>query len=1691
MYVNQIDNIIDSLLDQLATQMADKNGVLMSIIEGSKLNFVEYRDKINEFIANFMDEIDIAPIQELINNKQNLIRIIEIIKRYVAYYYFLSIAYYYTGTIKDFRNNLIQYSKLQESSTFFIKNFFDTENNYQIIKFFKIIKDCQKILLMTNLQKKSINASDVKDAINFLNGLGKDYIDNYLLEIVNINGEETVQINPHNLIKTIVFGQIYQNQERSIVFEILSDIEENDTEFIYIDVVINRDELSDYENIRQIFLGEENGEILAKDLYELSTELDSIVTVPSVDTNNSYLIQHDMVVPIVDDFLRYHRDSERLELDNNKGAFVPLVNNQSKNVQLALLYQQRKKKENTKAQLIVSKIDAISDLYSNNVKSNPDMDKDIKKHFQNPFAYRKAVLHNYLDEIRVVYKIINQGKRAIEGNEYFLELKEIINNAYFNFRDFKNYGTNILISPDKTINMLRYSNIENLSTMTNLEVDTRTGSGDVTINMVGLAIKPLNGDPVQCVKKRDLVDIRQIKFNYMKNGQKRTIQSENGYAIYLKMIKYSYIKTIEINLDQSQKFYQKMDEIRELNPDLVDKLVYWIYDIEKDEYDVGAYENAKLYIFQERIRVMNSNIYESIIKMFNQRIIELISSNAKFDTEKIESMVEVYSVINRLNYSTEEKRELIIKNYLQTKPIASTQIEEVLDENRTKMPKFITKPEKKPYRINISTINPLHLVKHTKIEAYSKEAQEILEKEKKCQHESEWNKMIRMKSENVNRYNVEVTQFIEKFVVKTPESDFVCKTCGQVLPMKEYVQDGSFDNNTQRFITAYVPVDIPLDEITEYRKYGLIIRYLDALVNRFSLITGTNMLTGTTTANRQRRKAMVKNIIDLMIKHNSINMSKNISMEDRLEYYSKKFNIDKDLDSVYFFEVDNSIIDFSDTVSSNVEISKLKFNNMILYFVLVFISELNGAQISMMTFDKKIGNIFVFLNYGPKLFGDLLIKKNVNDTDTVPITNYPVLCYLIFIISYYLLQYKLWNYSANNTKTFNPVFQKMIINSLVDLFNSIMIDAGKFSDDYIYLLTSSKLYTQLNNVFNNNEIINLLKNSHAKYATKTNSQLPINPLSNIILSYSIEHPIQIGPEPRSLPTYKIGDGKQYPNYASTIFHNMETPTNLTNCPEGSFHKWKLVGKEVVCTICGEKGLENRGDVNRLDDAYYFNLNKLANRRCIQGTLHDYVGKNGEFVCLICGAVRGQSYSRAELDQLSANLETIENEKIQSLLKMIATDKEISANMEEKQAIMIEELMKTYQTSTGEKIYGQMTSLVGNLMEKLESIFGPNNSFNIDTYPVYLDNNIYIIDHSYNGSTLPEPILINQDENLVHFKENHSYFKIDVYYYSDNRSQVDVFYDAVTLKILGYKEKHRDYVRLNTPNTYLKISKSIRERILTMGFGSKYINLEFDSKNPTKNSNNYHNILDNLIKEHVSKTRTIVDKFVSIFNKVIFYQPVESEEESIPLQTTQIIDQLVAKYYPLVKNLNLDQNKTFNEWNVYRNAFNFQPIKWSETNITPTDNKYLNVDIINYYDVSGNIIMFYFIAELISVLDEIKNTTDKMNVSQMYIEIISYLYQLYNTDRYRNALEYKRFGYLLDGSPMMIDIMKKGQGLEVSKAVEDNLADDRPDLLDVEKTEDEQEELEDLREEAEALDIDEDYYAEEDEDYGEQGDMNID
>lgn len=1720
MYVNQIDDIIDKILDQLYLEGLTKDVAFQSIIKGNKINYVEYRDKINKFIQKFMETIDISPIQKLINNKENLLRILDIIKRYVAYYYFLSIAYYYSGTIKDFRNNLIQYSKLQENSTFTIKNFFDTENNYQVINFYRIIKDVSNIITMTELRKKTLNLLEVKDAINFLNNLGKDFVDNYLLMIVRNKEEERVEINVHNLIKTIVFREIYRNQEQAMVFEILNDIEETKHEYTFIDIIVTNDDVIDFDSFRQMFMGEANTDILARDLYELVNESAKIPQSIDIETKNNNLIELNIITPIVDDFLRYHRDTERLDAEGDKTFTVPLVStNNAKNVQQLLLYQQRKKKENTKAQLIVNKIDAISDYYSDNVKNNPEVLKDIKKYLQNPFSYRKAVLHNHLEELRVLNKIYNQGRRAIEGNEYYLALWQIVQNAYFNFKDFQQYGTTVTINPEQPINMLRYSNIENQNHLSHLEVDMHTGTSENMVNLVGLAIGPFEDGPIQCVHKIDMIDIRSINISYYKNGEVVTKGTDNGYKAFRKIIKHFFINTITISPESTFYLYNDYSEIRELNPDIFNKIIYWVYDPSKDEFEMDIYENLKTDSTMEIIKFMNSLLYDDIVKYLKRKLTRLINDNLNMSSFQIKSLVEWFSNINRLFMKQDEKREIFINEYLRKIKLMPSQITSVADMEPLAKPEFRSIEKLSVFRIKVDMVDPLHPREYVKLEAYTKEARDISlisQVESKCKHENEWNELIKMKREDLNVYNTHVTQFMEKFAIETQQLDFICRICGQVLPLKQYVQDGNFDNNTQKFVTAYVPLDIPLEDIKEYSKYTLTIRYLDKFINRMSLITGTNMLVGPNTAIKQRRKALVKNIIDLIVKHNTVNLRKNQNSEERMEFFSKKFNIDKDLDIIYFFELDDNIINF-DPNSTDLNLNRLKYNNILLYFMLIFITELNGTQISLMFFDK-IGNIFVFLKYGYKLFGNLLIKKNITDMETVPITDYPVLCYLIYLIGYFMLKYRLWYHPAANTKQFNPLYLKFIINSFVDLFNSISMDAGKMPNDYVYLLTSSKIYGQLYTTLQDNYVFNVLKRNHVRYSDKqTIDKIPVVPEDDLVKTYSIQNPIQIVLPTRKLPSYKLSNGISYDAEDYILYDYYTTITNVTNCPYGSSHYWSSKDKNIKCLFCDEKGEDVNGEIDRTIEAYYYNLNKLANRRCLEGTFHDF----DRGICSICGrkyneiftyndtyrladAIQNkgnvsfylekfrksiqQMYSREDLDKLSENLDRIDTENIKQILEILSSQKEDEEQLENLWKTSINELVTGYRKETGDKLYGQITTLVDKLIDILEMEIGVDTDLDINKYPVYLRENVYIIDHSFDGTPLDQVIILTEKDDRIHFRENHQFFKTDVYFYTDNKNQSDVFYHAVTLKLLGYKEKHKDYVLVNRSNAYLLINPSIKNRLLTIGYETKYIDIgdmfDKNSKIIPDANQNFFQILDSLIRDHVFKTKTIIDKISSVIYKIKNFIPfTELGTELIPLQTTQNIDKLVSKYAQILKDIRLsDDGRAFDDWNDLRNLFVYEPINWMDTNVRPNENMYINSDLINYYDVSSNLMIYYLTNELISIIESNPEKITKTNIVQMYIEIINYVYSLYNIDPYKNSHELKRFDYILNGSNFMIDVLRRGQGLQQSKELEENLAVD--DITAVEDVT--EEEKEDLKEEAEALDIEGDYFAEEDEDYAQEG-----
>ena len=1673
MYVNQIDNIIDNLLNRYYIELV-QDKTFRTIVDQKKLNFVEYKDGINGFIKRFAESIDISEIQKLINNRENLQQILNIISRYLAYYYFLSMAYYYSGSLKDYRNNIIQYSKLQEISQFTIRDFFDSANNYRLVQFFNLLKDVDRVILMTDLQKKTLNYREVKDAIDFLNRWGADYVNNFLLTVI----DDRVEVNVHNLIKTIVFGEIYQKEERNTVFAILNETEDDEKEYIYIEIVVNTEDIADFNTLKEVIRDsmDVDADLIALDIIDMLDSSRYERTDMTIDEKNNNLISFEWNMGIVDDFLRYHRDSERIENEMDKNIIIPSGNN-AKNVQLALLYQQRKKKENTKAQLIVNRVDVVSDLYSDIVKSDENKTREIKKLFYPALSHRKVVMTNYLEEVRVMNKIVNQGKRAMEGNEYFLELRQINGNAYFNFKDFQNQGLSLMINVPKAINFLRQSNIDSIKQMSNQEVELRTATHDMVVSLTGLSLGPFDTAVPLCVKKQNLANIREIEITYIdfKGGVKK-FRSDNGMKMYLRIIKYFIIKPIIIKSDPIIDLDRDDKEIRGMNKSIYSKIIYWLYDTKLDTFNMDTYENINILNFQDHIRHMNAIMYDKIVTMLRERLYQLINDNTSLNERQIDAVIELFEKRMNLPISSQERDNIVINKYLKKKTVSSPTI--IASDDYEKYPQIMYESVKdtQTVRIKIDVVNPLHPQPYVELKAHGDENEMVVRRDVKCQHEIEWKELEKIKKESIKRYNDGLTDFMERFAIQTREMDFICKVCANHLPMKQFVQDGTFDDSQQKFITSYLPTEIALEDMNEYKRYEKTIKYLDRLIDRVSLITRTTMMTGNSLSIRQKRKAMVKSIIDIIYRHNSIMMKSNINDEQRLEYYSKQYGIDKDLSTLFFFELEDSIFNFSQDISNikQVELNRLKFNNVLLYFILSFIVEFNGSQIATMYYDN-IANIYTYLNpkYGAKLFEGLKIRQNINSNDVVPLANYPVLGYLLFTLSYFLIKYKLWYYPDSGTKSFNPLVQKSIINTFIDMLNNISTEAGKHQNDNIYGFTTSKFYMALNSVFKNTEIVTILKQHHAKYsgspveaAAKTNIE---------VKTYSMENLIPTVVVPGKLMSYKPSKGVAYPIYSDMMYDSVGDPSTLTTCPSGSPHVWEYKSGKLICGKCKANLIEvsEAPQESLFIPAYYYVMQKIAQKRCLDGNIHDFQQKDSQYICKLCSRNRDTIYTEQQLDELADSLRKNQHDRASELIKIVMEDETRSEKFYENVKEEMSILMKKYMTDINDKIYGGLTSVVSKFIKMLEQYLGSNINLGIDKYPVYLTDDVYVIDHAYNGSKFEQPFTFSQKDGKVVFRENHPYFQKDVYTYVDNRStHIDVFYDAITLRLLGYKEKHKDYILNKYDDLNLRISKSIRYRLLSIGYSTQYINIE----EIMKESGDYYESLDAVIKEHILKVKSAVDKFFAIVSRVKYYRPKDEVKNSIDL--------IGQKYSKLIKDLSFPSDSIFVKWRQMRGFFQQYPVDWQQTTVKANNDKIINSDLITYYDVSSSFMLFYLVNSLTAIMDNNKDQNSRVNIAQMFVEAINNIYNEFNSEEISNNVQVKRFKYILNGSEVVKDMLRKGEAVELAKKLESQLEALNSESVNQPLTEEEKEEADDLKEEDEGLDVEVPDYLEENEDYNE-------
>lgn len=1616
MYIDKIDDFVDKFLDDYFLNTIKKNKNLESII--TEKNFIKYQKEINDIFIDYHKTINYSKIKETLINQDNLKIFDEIMKKYMLIYMFLYIAYNYSDNQETYSNNVVEFSKNQINFKFKINNFFNSETNFIIIENYRDIKNTISILQIFDDESKIklfTKRPDFKGAFLFLDDLGKDQVNELLIK------EKDAKSRIHNLLKLVIITNFYKKMDKKEISILLENTSIDGEEYTYIDVVVPTRDNIDYVTVESLLTRKEILLGYTNNFWNYIIEnQDNILKInlleETIENKILHLINSGIIIPILDDFLLYHKDSEKYD----------------KNMDSATL-KDIKKREDTKIKYIVTKIDSTSELYSKN--TNEKVNANIKKNFFTPLNNRKAILINNDEEIKIISKLLNQGTRVMNENENFNELANYRIYPYINFKDFKNYGFSIQLN--KTVQAIREVTFEkngDFRQKKSSPVQLRVGSKNEFVNIVGFII-PSNITPLECLKVGDFKNIH----NYGKNGYDLTL---------------SYLTegTIKNTLHKSS--------------------IVWMFNPNTDFIKESNYEQTNKLSDQEQIKKLISKFYDDVlIKMY-----EVFSK--KLDTYNEISLQKARSILEKMeNKIVKINKNLKIYNDIENiifdKAIKK---EEKYDDKEDiffglggdikELPHY----EKKKEAIEIKSFD----VSKSKEDKSMKEIEEI---EGVCQHNITWENISKFKKINVSKYQDKIYEFIQNYVVENNEGEFVCKSCSTQIDVKKYVIDGTFDDDSNRFVTFSMPFDTPLEELPEYEKYRVAIRSLDKLIEKIAIINNIPAYIGNMFNIRIKRKNISKDLIDLVIDNNHF-LKKNL--KERNELAIKSYQVSRELSNLFVFDFENSIFLFSSKEKDYYK--NIKYNNILAYLIILLCLDMNESQLSFMTGDKKgLCNISIFNKYGHVLFDNLKILKNKNG-DTVPIKNYMILCYLIYLMSCMMTKYSMWYYEKEDAtkKKFNPIIQKIIVHTVVDVLNSILENSKINKAGIIFEIITTKFYLKLNTFFNNNDLYNKLNYEDTLSITGEKKSFVL-PKTMIHLIHKYE-PLITFEQPRYNKTINV---KYIQKNRVLDFKRQKNINSITNCEDGNFHKWIPNGKVFICALCNKNLSEMDLDDDKINNKIeqnnkYISLQKLTKKYCISGNFHNFgKSKDGNEICKLCSKSNKEIYSEKELDKLNSNLMKNRIKKIENLndLSKIKTPD------------IINKLQENYSKNVKD-----LDKYLESFIKKIEQYLGDYEKKDSNLY-----ENIYVINHSHDGNKLDKPFILTEKDNKITLKNNHPFFKTDVLTYSFNKSgtsKIEVFYDAISKILLGYKETSRDYIINYKTENKLKVNYSLIYKLKYLGIENNYLDLyskinkligidKYEKLDNINKEEIIHEIIYDVSRDRIRNLKKVIyelQRFINqIKNKYIVkveekkkiqkktYSNDDEEDEEIIEEDLSNFEKVIDRYnkkltefktsdednnYAIFENWNLliDNLSTKLELNEYK--FNL--------NINQTSKIMEAGDIIKF-DINGNLLLYYILNEISNLLDFNSNKYIKTNLSGLLLELINYNFNLFNLEMIQSNISVKRLEYILNGLVFAEDLENV---ISEFSAEEDN--------IDTKLTEDEVEEIVDAREEEDALDMDGEY-----------------
>lgn len=1020
-------------------------------------------------------------------------------------------------------------------------------------------------------------------------------------------------------------------------------------------------------------------------------------------------------------------------------------------------------KEDTKAKFIISKLKQIKNYYSDVVKNDAKKKIDVKNLFYTPMIDRLATLVNQTEDVKIINKLMQADNNEL--SEILNDMENLTKYSYLNFNDFSKDG--IKIRPTKPVQSIRFSNLDKNNNMKFLE--TRMGNDLNDLNVVGVMFLPEKNLP-EFINKKELIEV----------------EKESPYKDFLN-------KTEKELLGKSSN-----------------KKYFWLFDTKKDKLESELYQDVSGTDINKTINIFLEDFYDNYYNLILEKSKKMIKEQNITSFKDFYNLIEIisnkYAKVSRepeiYNNLIRFYREKIIKNI----PITPDDVDNLIpnqNKNLIKLP--IVKVPEKPNKVILVD------------EDENKKTKDIIDVKSICVHHLIWKNISSMRKNDIDDFNQKIFDFVKKYVKVNDSGEYICKSCDELIPVQKYVYAGTYIEEADTFLTTSIAVSQTLERIPKYRPFNRTIKNLDRLVERIGLLANFNILLGNTPIIKLRRRLIVKDTIDMVITNtdmlSKIMKSRN-QAEARSKSFKQKYNIDPIYSKIFFFQLKDDIFLTSSEDTDKYKI--IKYNNLIIYLMLMIMLEINSGQILGIK-ETKFYNFYFFEKFLP-LFSKL--KLRLSEKEIIAIDKIPLFAYTIYIMSGMIAKDGIW-FGIEKKTGVNVEAQKEIIHSFIDLINSIIEFSYKKDKPFIYDIMTNKILNQIKGTFKDDRVFNMIKQ-------EKKGNMIINKDTKKLQFMERKHKGIIINENKTKDTelidIKIKDKEFDKCYTQ---HKILNNKKIINYSE-------LITSEVY--------------YNKLNQQLKVLLQKICSREKLEKwekTLCDKYGPNFE-----------KDIDKKDIEFFLQNIKNIQTQKfIKSKLEEDKIINKLKSKLQRREQV-INRWQTIYNKEKGFDNF--LISFIKNIQKNI------GNKIKTENLHLYMDNNLFIINNDYLGNKRKEPLYILESDGLFK-EEKNDYFKNPVRYFFDNKSRTYMYFHLITNQYLGYSVDKKKYQKL-TPNNYLQINHSFKFMIENLGNNYKYERiLDFFPTTP-KDTNI---IIKQIFKNKVNNLKNIILKANSIIQQIKF------------------------------------------------------------------------------------------------------------------------------------------------------------------------------------------------------------------------------